>query len=91
MEPLAQLLAWQKQAVGHEKRAANMGVALRLLRHGIEAVAELEKLRAELAECRQDAERYRWIRIAQNLDRVYELDGEVLDQMIDAARKGEGE
>jgi len=54
-------------------------------------LSEIERLRAELAEWRKDAERYRWIRIAQNLDRVYELDGEVLDQMIDAARKGEGE
>lgn len=49
------------------------------------------KAEAELAACREDAERYRWIREEKNLDRVYELDGEVLDQMIDAARKGEGE
>lgn len=59
METLAQLLTWQKQTVGREKSAADMGVALRLLRHGMEVMAELEKLRAELAECRRDAERYR--------------------------------
>lgn len=50
METLAQLQAWQKQSVGHEKSTADMGVSLRLLRHGIEAIAKIEKLRADLAE-----------------------------------------
>lgn len=62
-------------------------------------LAEVERLRAELAETRLDAERYRWLRdskIADDADRwicahectlheVAELDGERLDAAIDRA------
>ncbi len=63
-------------------------------------------LRAELAECQQDAERYRWLRgtVPESSSRWarwrlecwisgawHELRGLHLDTCIDAARKGEGE
>ena len=62
---------------------------------------ELERLRAELAACREDAERYRWLRYPRmGWDIVRKTDGELLcaeyldgielDAAIDAARKGEG-
>jgi len=59
METLAQLQSWQKQAIGNEKASANMDVALRLLRHGAEAIAEIERLRAELAQCQQEMQQIR--------------------------------
>ncbi len=63
---------------------------------------EVERLRAELAACREDAERYRWLRYPRmGWDIVRKTDGELLcaeyldgielDAAIDAARKGEGE
>lgn len=66
------------------------------------AEAEVERLRAELAECRnataEDALRYAFIRAkhAADDDRWYvcgvdEADGDILDAKIDEARKGEGE
>lgn len=102
MEALAQLQSWQKQAIGNEKASANMDVALRLLRHGAEAIAEIDRLRAELAECRnataEDALRYAFIRAKHAADDdcwyvcgVGEADGDILDAKIDEARKGEGE
>ena len=68
--------------------------------------AEVECLRAELAACQQDAERYRWLRgtVPESSSRWarwrlecwisgawHELRGLHLDTCIDAARKGEGE
>jgi hypothetical protein len=60
-----------------------------------ELIAERDKLRAELAELRRDAERYRWLRDAE--DRSYValamengsepvwISGDELDAAIDAA------
>ena len=58
---------------------------------------EIERLRAELAECREDAERYRWLR--EHWDDVnHPVDFIIcnsfvttLDADVDAARKGEVE
>ena len=83
------------------------------LRHDIErhiAIAseyatECERLRAELAECREDAERWRYLRddgcgfeitVREENEDGYEswvsgYPGAELDAAIDAARKGEGE
>ena len=67
---------------------------------------EIDRLRAELAACQQDAERYRWLRgtVPESSSRWarwrlecwisgawHELRGLHLDTCIDAARKGEGE
>ncbi len=66
---------------------------------------DVERLRAELAECKQDAERYRWLRDdcggfevtvrEENEDGGEEwiagYSGPELDIAIDTARKGEGE
>ena len=62
---------------------------------------EIERLRAELAECQQDAERYRWLRdqcrygnLTIALCTSFELQpwgGDDTDKAIDTARKGEGE
>jgi hypothetical protein len=58
---------------------------------------EIERLRAELAACREDAERYRWLRNPKNSlagvglfwsnEHRYEFRPEVMDAAIDAARK----
>ena len=80
------------------------------LRHDIERHVEIacelatecERLRAELAECRnataEDALRYAFIRAKHAADDdcwyvcgVGEADGDILDAKIDEARKGEGE
>ena len=64
------------------------------------AADEIERLRAEVAGLREDAERYRWLRHGDNDERVikrgpvahdfvYLLRMEKLDAAIDAARKGE--
>lgn len=71
-----------------------------------EHATECERLRAELAECREDAERYRWLRKIADMD-FFEppnsavcnaVTPEHLDEIIDAAlamndaaREGEGE
>ena len=62
---------------------------------------EALRLRAELAECQQDAERYRWLRdqcrygnLTIALCTSFELQpwgGDDTDKAIDTARKGEGE
>lgn len=78
---------------------------------------QIDRLRAELAECKKDAERYRWLRenvtyhdidhdydveirnvpvLAQVSNRLWyhatdDVTSETLDDLIDAARKGEGE
>ena len=69
-------------------------------------VETISRLRAELAACQQDAERYRWLRgtVPESSSRWarwrlecwisgawHELRGLHLDTCIDAARKGEGE
>ena len=59
-----------------------------------------EELHAELAACREDAERYRWLRNEANYARKHDplcvlgfgpeqemVDGEQLDAAIDAARR----
>lgn len=61
--------------------------------------AEVSALRAELAEWRKDAERYRWLRdkcrdgsltIARADDwSLHPWSGDDIDKEIDAARKGE--
>ncbi len=56
---------------------------------GDDAIAALESLRAELAECREDAERYRHVRT--NPAMLLHLSNKAFDDAIDAARKGEGE
>ena len=67
-----------------------------------DAQKEIERLRAELAECRnataEDALRYAFIRAKHAADDdcwyvcgVGEADGDILDAKIDEARKGEGE
>lgn len=49
MELRHQLAKWKEQvAVSDEDSAANIGVAKRLLNHGIEALEEIEKLRGEV-------------------------------------------
>jgi hypothetical protein len=50
---------------------------------------EALRLRAELAECREDAERYRHVRT--NPAMLLHLSNKAFDDAIDAARKGEGE
>ena len=50
---------------------------------------EIERLRAELAECREDAERYRHVRT--NPAMLLHLSNKAFDDAIDAARKGEGD
>lgn len=69
------------------------------LRHDIERHAEMacelatecERLRAELAACQQDAERYRWWRkYFEGNSRAVRTPAE-LDAAIDTARKGEAE
>ena len=66
---------------------------------------EIKRLRAELAECREDAERWRYLRddgcgfeitVREENEDGYEswvsgYPGAELDAAIDAARKGEGE
>jgi hypothetical protein len=59
--------------------------------------AEVECLRAELAACQQDAERYRWV--LEHWDTggpdfgkiMFSSTAETLSADIDTARKGEGE
>ena len=61
----------------------------------------IKTLTAELAECRKDAERYRWLRdqcrygnLTIALCTSFELQpwgGDDTDKAIDTARKGEGE
>ena len=49
MEPRQQLEAWSKQAADAGKEAkADFDVALRLLKHGIETLDEIERLREAL-------------------------------------------
>ena len=66
------------------------------------AAREIERLRAELAEFKEDAERYRWLRYPRmGWDIVRKTDGELLcaeyldgielDAAIDTARKGKEE
>ena len=69
------------------------------------AADEIERLRAELSACQQDAERYRWLRddcggfevtVREENEDGYEswvagYPAEELDAAIDTARKGEGE
>lgn len=52
-------------------------------------MSECDRLRAELAECREDAERYRHVRT--NPAMLLHLSNKAFDDAIDAARKGEGE
>ena len=63
--------------------------------------AEIERLRAELAECMRDAERYRWLRrarmnvdvlVREDEDSVWlDMHGLDLDAYVDAALAAEGE
>ena len=53
MEPLAQLEAWQQQITTNpDASAADLDVAKRLVRHGIEAAQEVAKLRKALVRAR---------------------------------------
>lgn len=66
------------------------------------ARAEITRLRAELAECKRDAERYRWLRLHSWVEEdatpailfsrgCDQQNPEFLDEAIDEAREGEGE
>ena len=88
-----------------EPNRCNCGWLQDIAKNPCEAVREIERLRAELAECKQDAERYRWLRddcggfevtVREENEDGYEswvagYPAEELDAAIDAARKGEGE
>jgi len=57
---------------------------------------EATRLRAELAACKADAERYRWLRNPRGWPAVFSgaeepepVTGETLDSMVDYVRKGE--
>jgi len=51
MEPLAQLEAWQEQiAAAPGATTADLDVAKRLVRHGIEAAREIAELRERLGQ-----------------------------------------
>ena len=59
---------------------------------------EVSGLRAELAACREDAERYRWLRTGKGWPAVFSganepepVTGDELDAMVDYVCKGEGE
>ena len=89
----------------HENRAPNCGAMQEAIDAGDGTLhgaieywhEEALRLRAELAECREDAERYRWLR--EHWDDVnHPVDFIIcnsfvttLDADVDAARKGEGE
>lgn len=80
-----------------EPNRCNCGWLQDIAKNPCEAVREIERLRAELAECKQDAERYRWLR--EHWDDVnHPVDFIIcnsfvttLDADVDAARKGEVE
>ena len=65
------------------------------------AIHERNRLRAELAECKRDAERYRWLRrarmnvdvlVREDEDSVWiDMHGWDLDAYVDAALAAEGE
>jgi hypothetical protein len=58
MELRQQLEKWKGQvAEADEDAAADMGVAKRLLTHGLEALAEIERLRGEVRVLRGEKER----------------------------------
>ena len=97
----------------HENRAPNCGAMQEAIDAGDGTLhgaieywhKEALHLRAELAACREDAERYRWLRddcggfeitVREENEDGYEswvsgYPGAELDAAIDAARKGEGE
>ena len=54
-----------------------------------ELVSEIERLRAELAACREDADRYRHVR--KNPAMLLHLSNKDFDDAVDKSRKGEGE
>ena len=101
-ELIAELLDSRQPKTEREHAAVR---EIERLRHDIErhiAIAseyatECERLRAELAACREDAERYRWLR--EHWDDVnHPVDFIIcnsfvttLDADVDAARKGEVE
>jgi len=109
-ELIAELLDSRQPKTEREHAAVR---EIERLRHDIErhiAIAsehatECERLRAELAECREDAERWRYLRddgcgfeitVREENEDGYEswvagYPAEELDAAIDAARKGEGE
>ena len=64
MEPLQQLEAWNKQVEDTPcADTANLDVAKRLLKHGIEASKELQRLRETLQDI-ADADQRRWEELA---------------------------
>ena len=78
-----------------EPNRCNCGWLQDIAKNPCEAVREIERLRAELAECKQDAERYRWWRrffvpdaplLPDAVAEAYT--GEELDAAIDAAMAG---
>jgi hypothetical protein len=90
---LAQMMIRQSIATGHGDTVADLIGALE---------PEIERLRAELAACREDAERYRWVRgdVPEHSVRWarwelrrwdgkcwHSLQRAALDAAIDAARK----
>jgi len=73
----------------YAKTVAHMRDGARLQDSATAAVMErAEKAEAELAACREDAERYRWLRELPNADAMnVKFCGCDLDTVIDAARK----
>lgn len=102
-ELIAELLDSRQPKTEREHAAVR---EIERLRHDIERHVEIacelatecERLRAELAACREDAERYRWLRDKADSNFVCwadlrdfgSYDAEDIDKKIDAARKGEG-
>lgn len=81
-----------------EPNRCNCGWLQDIAKNPCEAVREIERLRAELAACREDAERYRWLRTGKGWPAVFsganepeQVTGDELDAMVDYVCKGEGE
>ena len=87
-----------------EPNRCNCGWLQDIAKNPCEAVREIERLRAELAECKQDAERYRHL-LRHHIRSDPDMSGRhhwmtlgrgigrgaTAGEAIDAARKGEGE
>ena len=93
---------WDRLANNKARKEENVGAESCALCGRFNTGDEIDRLRAELAKFKEDAERYRWLRYPRmGWDIVRKTDGELLcaeyldgielDAAIDAARKGEEE